>query len=385
MRWLNMGPVRIGFYNGPANQVQEALRQQQDGTIGTTAPRLPSRERSTQSQIRALELRLLEQANNLAVEHAQLATLRSMEAEMARLRAQISNTTGGQPNPQVQGSRLFPFTQGFQPPMPQPPQAFQPAHGQQPLGPGHADLPEGMVLPEGWSLLPLQRAGGQMPANNAMPPMLPFGGTGFPPHMMPNLPLNPQAMGLTATFPPPGAQDTNSAQQGQAGQQQNDAPQQSLSEQQSMIPDQQAQPAQPTANPDAVQTNDTSAPWASVASPQESTHPESHHEPATATSQPDQAHSAVDEPSQPQAPWANGGWNFNSPPTEAQTAEEVSNIEASSAAQRTTTEEIKANGHPHTSSVNESQGQSEAEATASYGHKGKGKAVEVEDVPDSES
>ena len=170
MRWLNMGPVRIGFYNGPAHQVPDAIRQQQGGAATAAAGipatqsglRLPSRTHhlTNQDHIRAVEMRLIEQANNMQVEQAQLATLRAMEAELARLRSQISHATTS--NPQVQGSRLFPLQQRWNGVQPFP-QAYQPVPGQQPFGPGHADLPQGMTIPEGWSVLPLERVSGQVP------------------------------------------------------------------------------------------------------------------------------------------------------------------------------------------------------------------------------
>ncbi|GAB7344676.1 hypothetical protein MBLNU457_3157t1 [Dothideomycetes sp. NU457] len=208
MRWLNMGPVRIGFYNGPANQAAEAIRQQQGGaaTGAATAPatgglpRLPTRTHhlTNQDHIRAVQMRLMEQANNMQIEAAQLANLRAMEAEVERLRSQISHATTQ--NPAVQGSRMFPMTQPFnraaqpvpnQPPQnfPTPfaptiqsfPQAFQPVSGTQPLGPGHADLPQGMTLPDDWSVLPLQRVSGQVSAGSAIPQV----GVTSPPNPIP--------------------------------------------------------------------------------------------------------------------------------------------------------------------------------------------------------
>ncbi|KAF2717364.1 hypothetical protein K431DRAFT_288578 [Polychaeton citri CBS 116435] len=169
-RFLNLGPIRIGFLNGPAGEVQnvinqirnpqqqpQAQEQQQQqphgpnhlgldvpylpptATAGTT--QIPSTTAPIHIQIMQLEQRVMQEAQNLGVDEQELMTLRYMEGEMSRLRAlrqQLSMQSQQRSAPQ-QDTVL----QG---------------NGQQ-LAAGHEDLPEGMLLPEGWTVMPLQRAG----------------------------------------------------------------------------------------------------------------------------------------------------------------------------------------------------------------------------------
>lgn len=173
LRMINLGPIRIGVYNGPANQVQDALNQrraQQNGnaTAAATPAVTPGlgglaagRSGDTQFQLLQIEERLMHEAARLQIEQAQLATLQAMEAEMARLRARYSQIGQGVP-----GSTGTARANLFPPPMMgpgaafAPPQTFQPATGQAPMMEGHQGLPPGLVLPEGWTLAPLNRVGG---------------------------------------------------------------------------------------------------------------------------------------------------------------------------------------------------------------------------------
>lgn len=190
LRMLNLGPIRIGVYNGPANRVQDALNQrraQDNGTAtGTATPTASSgigglagaRSMDTQLQLLQVEERLMQESRRLAIEQAQLATVRALEAELARLRAYYSHNQAGSGAPSAAARpampNLFPtpntmissasFAQ---------PQVLQPAPGQAPMTQGHAELPPGLVLPEGWTLAPLNRVegtGGGVPQTEAPVP-----------------------------------------------------------------------------------------------------------------------------------------------------------------------------------------------------------------------
>ncbi|GAB7357281.1 hypothetical protein MBLNU459_g8250t1 [Dothideomycetes sp. NU459] len=167
LRMLNLGPIRIGVYNGPAHQVQDALaqrNQQAQGAAGTGRPSgSPSALGSTSTQIQLMQVeeRLMHEARNLAIEQAQLSTVRLLEAELARLRAEHSRNqlTTTLEDALRRGPSLgtighVPFG-GYALP-----QALQPILHQAPLANNHADLPQGMTLPEGWTLTPLHRVGG---------------------------------------------------------------------------------------------------------------------------------------------------------------------------------------------------------------------------------
>ena len=216
-RIFNLGPVRIGFVNGNGDQVQNIVDQmrpggqagneaagaqgraeQQQGTgpnhlglqvpynnthghghrthrnaHGTGRSQVP-----TQAQFNHIEQRLMVDAINLGLDQQQLATLRLMEAELARLRASYVHLQPVQPaapRPQVQVVNL-PNGGGYTtttsaPAVPAPALGSIPAqplpradmlqgNASQAVGSGHESLPQGMVLPEGWTVMPLTRAAG---------------------------------------------------------------------------------------------------------------------------------------------------------------------------------------------------------------------------------
>jgi E3 ubiquitin-protein ligase synoviolin len=182
LRMLNLGPIRIGVYNGPANRVQDALNQRRAQDNGNTAGTATSatsgigglagaRPMDTQLQLLQVEERLMQESRRLMIEQTQLATVRALEAELARLRAYHSHNQAGVPA----GARpamlnLFPAPNmmvpgaGFAQP-----QVFQPGPGQAPMTQGHEGLPPGLVLPEGWTLAPLNRVEGTAQPGGGMP------------------------------------------------------------------------------------------------------------------------------------------------------------------------------------------------------------------------
>lgn len=122
------------------------------------------------AQLHQIEQQMMREVNSLRAQSDQLYLVRALQGELARLRIQQAQGNHGPlmngatiTNPQrplnVGGpgvhSIAIPSTGSNQPfGMAQ---AF--TSGQQPqiMGPGHADLPPGMTLPEGWTVLPLQR------------------------------------------------------------------------------------------------------------------------------------------------------------------------------------------------------------------------------------
>ena len=194
-RTFNLGGFRLTFATGNAQQFQNVLNQHrnQDGTNRQPIPEtqriqnsldalVQGRQRSNnggssqnegfsiQDQIQRIERQIMHEINNLNSAQEQLARVRALQGELARLR--ISNSSGAPPPPNLtqQNFGPSPFPGAGMPNMAMPLAQFQPdpqmyrhihefspVPHQGPIGPGHHDLPTGMTLPEGWSMLPLER------------------------------------------------------------------------------------------------------------------------------------------------------------------------------------------------------------------------------------
>ncbi|KAF2766968.1 hypothetical protein EJ03DRAFT_277128 [Teratosphaeria nubilosa] len=199
-RFFNLGPVRIGFLNGPPGQIQNLVNQMRNqnaaqGQDGAVAGALPAHQQGpnhlglqvpylngaagqqgptpptagatatvpTQIQLMQIEQRLLREAHNLGIEQQQLSTLRMMEGELARLRARhlpanqpFGTATATQRHQPLSVPGMMSF--GAAPFQPQMPEVLQGNHSQQ-LVNGAEGLPQGLTLPEGWTIMPLHRAG----------------------------------------------------------------------------------------------------------------------------------------------------------------------------------------------------------------------------------
>ena len=360
MRWLNMGPVRIGFYNGPPNMVQEALQRRQAAPGVAEAGVVPPSvaQATTQSQLRAVELRLIQQAYELNIEQSQLVHVRALEAELARLRLQ--HTSGSVARAAAQGI-VNPLQQPFGPPMnrglaqPHPialtqppfPQAFQPVSQQQPLGPGHAELPQGMTLPEGWSVLPLQRVGGQVAPGSTWSQAQSVG----PPH------------GLNTAVPPPQATQTETIR------------------------------TVPTVSPSSTQPSDEERPTGQTTHEQQSNGPQVSTDGLSDERPPSSASGTT---AGVPAPWRSAGWNFGTP--EGQTASsfpppglsgQSSSTQDTEKAQASPIEQGPDPSHSSDSRTEidstPRDGSNDERTNGETGSsKGKGRAVEVEDVQDPE-
>ena len=105
-----------------------------------------------QLQLHQMEHQLVREINSLRVQQNQLYTVRALQGELARLRI-------AQANPDASFTGQFPMTRIVD----TLPQATGYANDsgaspqQQSVGSGHSNLPAGMTLPPGWSILPLQR------------------------------------------------------------------------------------------------------------------------------------------------------------------------------------------------------------------------------------
>ena len=171
---FNFGPLRIAFgaragAQGAAQQVNNnaAPTQARDlpptghfprvgSTFGIQRPVSGTSSRtmtsfssaSVQLQLHQIENQVIREINSLRAQQNQLYLVRALQGELARLRIAQANPDAnfaGQSSlthqsPQVAGNVMY----GASP-------------QQHSVGTGHLSLPAGMMLPPGWSLLPLQR------------------------------------------------------------------------------------------------------------------------------------------------------------------------------------------------------------------------------------
>ncbi|QIX00769.1 hypothetical protein AMS68_006286 [Peltaster fructicola] len=167
-RFFNLGPLRVGFLNAPAGQMDNIVNQlrgvqppaQQAAHVpavpAATAPGQPTgsdvqrgnEARLSQTELARLSQRLAHEANMLNVEQSQLSTIRAMAHEFGRLSSLHEHNTA--------------LGRTFQPSMPNldaSPQMLT-GHPSQSVPAGNEALPQGMTLPEG------------APSANVAPPML---------------------------------------------------------------------------------------------------------------------------------------------------------------------------------------------------------------------
>ena len=377
-RFFNLGPVRIGFANGPAGQMNDIVNQMRNpqaqanqagaqpaaqqgpNHLGLQEPYLAQAHgaamhapvigvhgmpavravASTQMQLMQIEQRILQDAQNLQLEQQQVALLRVMEAEMARLRAQYA------PNQQLGGAGQY------QSPFPTTQEVLHGANAQS-LSNGHENMPQGMVLPEGWTLMPLHRQEGATASTG---------------------PATASAAGSRPSMPETSGEQS-APPQGQSSDIQNSTAEAAEHSRAPHAPEQTTQASAPLAANSTTGPTDErgsplfvpTAPVADVPASSLSSETQATSQPQPEQQQPD-SETTVSQPTPAPVPWSSGSWGFDNPATE----------EASRPTETTSSSE-----------TNTAQQQSEAEAQDSnneaYAGKGKGRAVEVEDAPDQDA
>ncbi len=186
-RVFNFGPFRFAMGQAHGNPFQDQLRMPNDGQAGHQAvdpappqpygfsfgfqrPQANPPDTSAahfspagvQTHLRQIEQQIMQEINSLRASADQMTLVRALQGELARLRIAQANSSAppiGQPLnvvPPPPGSRpLHPVAQSL------PNTSTMQAYGQAPqflaMGPGHQDMPPGLTIPEGWTLLPLQR------------------------------------------------------------------------------------------------------------------------------------------------------------------------------------------------------------------------------------
>lgn len=180
MRMLNLGPLRVGFGHGNLDQMMGQAGQAAGpgprprvyglefglpGILGRRprppqAPDVAMNNEDIPGHLQQIELYIAQEIRSLQLSQQQLETLHLLRAELSRLRA-LQNGEILQPV-------IDPLRAGI-PPLIAQNQLIRPIHhrpqmqrhgavpGTTAIPAGSAELPPGVVIPEGWSLLPLQR------------------------------------------------------------------------------------------------------------------------------------------------------------------------------------------------------------------------------------
>ena len=213
MRMLNLGPVRIGFGQANLQDLAQGLGNAQPGqpgpeNAGAGAPRvyglelgIPRRlqpqppaqgganssgQNTLQEQLQQMEQQIVSEIRSLQITQQELQLVQLLQAELARLRL----VQTGQPDPLTtnfqlpQMPQLGPLAGRHAPPFTMPVVPQMQRHGARSnasaIPSGSADLPPGVTIPEGWSLLPLQRLDGLTgvpPAASSVPVQGPIANT----------------------------------------------------------------------------------------------------------------------------------------------------------------------------------------------------------------
>ena len=184
LRNINLGPLRITFgaTRVPQQQVLEQLRagrinlQQPLPHANTNFVNNPAASPGAVGSSLVLQLGLLEierqilaEMRNLRNTHDQLEVMRRMQGELDRLRNLQSHSSNNhsllspQSVPSGINGQLHGPTVTAAPHNPIntsspffPPRAFSMAAEDMAMGPEHPNLPSGMTIPQGWSILPLE-------------------------------------------------------------------------------------------------------------------------------------------------------------------------------------------------------------------------------------
>lgn len=203
MRVFQLGPIRLGFAQGNAQNIHEMAQRLRLPLADANIPAAPAPPTlappagptppingvnnimDMQAQLQGISQRIQQEIQSLQTSQAELHTLYALTAELNRLHQLQQEPTvapivqPGQPGINVQFTSypsgipqqpLPPFQHMAQmSPFPSfPPRSSTPTvtrHGgssySAAIPAGSPDLPEGVVIPPGWSLLPLQRLDGQ--------------------------------------------------------------------------------------------------------------------------------------------------------------------------------------------------------------------------------
>ena len=193
MRMLNLGPIRVGFGQANLQDMAQGLAGPQPGQENGVAggarvyglelgfprrhqpqPQTPGANLpgpiSIQDQLQQIENQIVGEIRGLQITQQELQLVQLLQVELSRLRLMQNGAADPLP-PLGAGVQMPQMPRMFQPPpMYQNPglvtaQPQMQRHGVRPntsaIPAGSPDLPPGVVIPDGWTLLPLQRLDGQ--------------------------------------------------------------------------------------------------------------------------------------------------------------------------------------------------------------------------------
>lgn len=186
-RVLNFGPFRIAFGQAQGNLFQDQVHLANNGPVGQQPanPGAPQQYGFTfgfqrpqanpphgsaaqfsppgvHAQLHQIEQQIMQEINSLRASADQMTMVRALQGELARLRITQANPGAGLGGvPPIVAPTGY-GTRQIQPPaqmMQTPPtmQVYGPIAQMPAMGAGHQDLVPGLALPEGWTVLPLQR------------------------------------------------------------------------------------------------------------------------------------------------------------------------------------------------------------------------------------
>lgn len=212
MRTFNIGPLRLTVGTGHILRPPQAGTNRQPNTLPGTDPHQSSAhhpvttqsstiEMTTgnmiQSSITSLERMLMQETIRLRLQTEQLNVLRAMQIELNRLRVSqgLQQQAFGQTHTSG-ASTPIPHIHGTAPTQVS---TFSANNSSETISSGSTNLPAGIIIPEGWTLLPLQR----LPDQNGLQP-IPNPGTMMQPQQR-SRSLEPSRQPLPSMhIPPPG-------------------------------------------------------------------------------------------------------------------------------------------------------------------------------------
>ena len=174
LRMLNFGPIRVGFGQANLQDMANGLGGPENGVAGNARVYglelgFPRRQQpqpqpqvanspassSIQDHLRQIEQELEAEIRDLQLTRQQLQLVQLLQLELSRVRLMQDGV--------MDPLQMPTLPQNWQPRPPTPQPQIQ-RHGARPnttaTPAGSTDLPPGVVIPEGWSLLPLQRLDG---------------------------------------------------------------------------------------------------------------------------------------------------------------------------------------------------------------------------------
>jgi E3 ubiquitin-protein ligase synoviolin len=248
-RIFQLGPLRFAVGAGRGMMMEDIAQRIHDGEAGAQNPvvnaqngpqqygfgfgfsrsnrRASSRPTSLQGQIDSVERQIQREIDGLRLSAAELGVVRSLQGELTRLRALR------QQQPDIAANPVSPGAGGGVEAAQPPPQlvtatGFVADTRQNVLEAGNEALPPGLTLPDGWTMMPLQRLqpGTQIPpigTTFAQPGAFGFSGGSIqipvPPGQIPDLMQAMQGLGPLGPLGPLGMQHPHQhAQQGQPNQ-----------------------------------------------------------------------------------------------------------------------------------------------------------------------